>query len=125
MINREELYEKYKHLFVDKWCGFEVPDTWMWIIEEYLKKTQWDVDKNGLQLVILQIKEKFGGLRIYTQVMIDDVHYLDEANQAYCKALADHTCAKCGIMHKDTKATSGWITYLCPTCMEEHSNGSN
>jgi len=116
------LYEKHKNLFVDEWWGFEVPDTWMWIIEEYLKKTQWDVDKNRLEIKILQIKEKFGGLRIYTQVM-NDGDCLDEANIAYCEALADHTCAKCGIMHRDTKPTKGWITYLCPDCFpKENAN---
>jgi len=119
-MTRKELYDKYKHLFVDEWWGFEVPDTWMWIIEEYLKKTQWDVDKNGLKLKIGQIKEKFGGLRIYTYPT--EREYLDDANIAYCEALVDHTCAKCGIMHKDTKPTNGWITYLCPSCMKEHIN---
>ena len=119
------LIDKYSHLFSEQFWGFEVPSGWDWIIEKYLEKTQWDVEKNKLVIQIMQIKEKFGQLRIYTDVtIIADEYYLplDEENQAYCIALADYTCEKCGCMTRHKQYTKGWITGLCPECFKERQN---
>ena len=115
------LMDKYSHLFSKQFCGFEVPNGWDWIVEKYLEKTQWDVEKNKLNISIIQIKEKFGQLRIYTDVW--DCNYDPDTNNiAYCEALADYTCEKCGCMSKEKQYTSGWITGLCPECFKERQN---
>lgn len=119
------LMDKYNHLFSKQFLGFETPSGWDWIVEKYLEKTQWDVEKNNLKLQILQIKEKFGQLRIYTDIpIVHDEYYaqLDEENVAYCTALADYTCEKCGCFTKEKQYTSGWITGLCPECFKERQN---
>lgn len=119
------LIDKYSYLFSKQFCGFEVPSGWDWIVEKYLEKTQWDVEKNNLKLQILQIKEKFGQLRIYTDglnVGDPDKYLLDDENITYCAALADYTCEKCGCMSKEKQYTSGWITGLCPECFKERQD---
>ena len=115
------LMDKYQHLFSTNFWGFEVPTGWDWIVEKYLEKTQWDVVHNGLEMKIIQIKEKFGELRIYTDVESHN-DYLDSENIAYCSALADHTCEDCGVMTKAKIYTSGWIRGLCSKCFEERKN---
>ena len=116
-----ELMEKYKDVLSGRFWGFETPSGWDWVVEKYLEKTQWDVEKNKLNIRILQIKEKFGQLRIYTDVL--DCNYdLDSNNIAYCAALADYTCEKCGCLTKEKQYTKGWITGLCPDCFKEKQN---
>lgn len=121
-----ELMEKYKDILSSNFWGFETPNGWDWIVEKYLEKTQWDVEKNKLNISIIQIKEKFGQLRIYTDVRIEKDQYyappLDEENIAYCEALADYTCEKCGCMTRHKQYTKGWITGLCPECFKERQN---
>lgn len=51
-------------------------------------------------MILIKIKEKFAQLHIYTDV-VDDVLGLDAENRAYCEALADHTCEKCGCLTRD------------------------
>ena len=120
--------EKYKEVLSGNFLGFETPSGWDWVVEKYLEKTQWDVEKNKLNIRILQIKEKFGQLRIYTDVILpedsNNCYYtpLDEENQAYCSALADYTCEKCGCLTKEKQYTKGWITGLCPECFKERQN---
>lgn len=115
-----ELMEKYKDILSSNFWGFEIPNGWDWIVEKYLERTKWDVEQNGLEIQIGQIKEKFAALRIYTYPAAKE--HLDEANIAYCEALADYTCEKCGCMSKEKQYTSSWITGLCPTCFKEKQN---
>ena len=115
------LMDKYNHLFSASFWGFEVPTGWDWIVENYLEKTQWDVTHNGLELKIIQIKEKFGELRIYTDVESHNDH-LDSENIAYCCALADYTCEDCGCLTKEKIYTKGWIRGLCKDCFDRRQN---
>jgi hypothetical protein len=113
----QQLREKYNHLFAEYFWGFEVPAAWLYAIEKYLEKTQWDWEKNGLRVQICQIKEKFGTLRIYTDILEGSSRAgLDDENIAYCEAIVNHTCSKCGCMTKDIRYTSGWIAGYCPEC---------
>lgn len=121
-MTKGDLFEKYKHLFVIPFWGFEVPDGWLWIVEKYLEKTQFDVDENKLGIKIEQIKEKYASLCIYTYVE-NNISRLDQENIAYCEALADYTCEKCGCMSKEKQYTKGWIVGLCPTCLKEREDG--
>jgi hypothetical protein len=117
-MTRDKLKEKYKHLFSSSFGGFEVPDTWMYAIKQYLERTQWDWEKNGLRVSILQIKEKFGRLRVYTCVT-DGREGLDDGNIAYAEAIVDHTCSKCGCMQKNIRYTEGYAMSYCEDCFKE------
>lgn len=63
-------------------------------------------DKHGI--VILQIKEKFGGLRVYTDTMDEK---LDELIRQ-AEETASHTCQDCGEEGK-LVSPNGWMLTLC------------
>lgn len=60
---------------------------------------------------ILQIKEKFGGLRFYTSGASE---WLESAIDA-AEALSYRTCEDCG-SPGSTVNVRGWVSTLCPTC---------
>ena len=60
------------------------------------------------QLEAVQVKEKFGGLRFYTERVPDD--YI-RGLISMAEAMADVTCEECGAPGK--KVNGGWIVTLC------------
>lgn len=66
------------------------------------------------KIEILQIKEKFGGLRIYTSFSTPELDQLiDDAEEQSFK-----TCEYCGST-ENVSQTTGWIKTLCRKCMRE------
>lgn len=66
------------------------------------------------QVVAIQVKEKFGGLRFYYSGGDD---YIDGV-VAMAESMSYRTCEECGV--PGTTTQGGWIRTLC----EEHKNGS-
>ena len=92
-----------------KSCGWK---TYQWIqkhcnaTERYIKSKE-----PRSQVVALQVKEKFGGLRFYTKGG-------DAVTQAYiefAESLSYNICEACGST-KDVTASQGWITIRCAEC---------
>ena len=66
------------------------------------------------KIEIFQIKEKFGGLRIYTSFSTPELDKLiDDAEEQSFK-----TCEYCGST-ENVSQTTGWIKTLCRKCMRE------
>lgn len=66
------------------------------------------------KIEILQIKEKFGGLRIYTSFSTPELDQLiDDAEEQSFK-----TCEYCGST-ENISQTTGWIKTLCSKCMKK------
>lgn len=66
------------------------------------------------KIEIFQIKEKFGGLRIYTSFSTPELDQLiDDAEEQSFK-----TCEYCGST-ENVSQTTGWIKTLCRKCMRE------
>lgn len=66
------------------------------------------------KIEILQIKEKFGGLRIYTSFSTPELDQLiDDAEEQSFK-----TCEYCGST-ENVSQTTGWIKTLCSKCMRK------
>lgn len=126
-ITTEEIITKYPKIFEDyqgnpgkvNWYG--VPNGWLPIINKLCGCVQSYINnhvsytKDGeykpQQVKCSQMKEKFGGLRFYT-----DGH--DEVIEGIIKMaeyLCDETCQDCG-SEEDLGTTSGWISILCRTC---------
>ena len=63
------------------------------------------------------IKEKFGELRVYTNLHFKE---LDNVFEKYRK-LSRITCAHCGA--PATKITTDWITPFCDSCIPKWKNG--
>ena len=61
---------------------------------------------------VSQIKQKFGGLRIYHYNAPEDIRQvIDEAIEA-----SWHTCERCGATEGVTTNTEGYMVTLCPEC---------
>ena len=124
-----KLVEKYPKIFVDyhgdpkQTCltfGFECGDGWYWLIDNLCSSIQWRIDhpswKNGApieipQVIAVQVKEKFGGLRFYVDSATSEIHTII----SFAESLSMSICEFCGTT-KNVGHTSGWITTICEEC---------
>lgn len=67
------------------------------------------------QVEAAQVKQKFGGLRIY----LDNDDEYCKGVVGLAKALSYGICERCGSNHK-VKMTTGWIRPLCKSCYRKH-----
>ena len=127
------LVEKYPKIFVPRdgnplnvnWYG--VPNGWLPIIDKLCGSIQNYIDhttryfggepQKPQQVVCVQMKEKFGGLRFYTDGHDDVITGMIRMAEFMC----GNTCDRCG-SEEDLGVTSGWISIRCRTCAAENSN---
>jgi len=106
--------------------GYECGEGWYKLIEccfdrieEYIKEHEQEV---GLE--ILQVKEKFGGLRIYYYGGDD---YIENLIRETCKKSYE-ICESCGSTQNVSTKNLGWVYTRCEKCfkdMEEKNLISN
>ncbi len=132
-IEYEEFAKKmensYPRMFSGRYGGFAVGKGWWPLIEKLCGTIQRHVDwandtRSALlisnpynhkipdecpQVVIEQIKEKFGTLRFYYQGGDD---YISGA-VSLAENLTDHLCEDCGGLGK--RRSGGWVRVLCDT----------
>jgi hypothetical protein len=110
-MTSEEFYQKFPNLFPPVWGDQKAPITigegWEGLVERTLEQL------SPLKVQVLQIKEKFGGLRIYVGGEDSEVAWtiIREAELE-----ADRTCEKCGTQEGVTIGGRGWIRTLCGEC---------
>ena len=101
---------------------YECGDGWIPLIEEaktiiakYNQKLK-EEDLDAEPLEFIQIKEKWGGLRIYLNYYVQEI--ADQIYELESKSL--NICEHCGT-NKNVKRdwTHGWIMTLCDKCREE------
>ena len=111
---------RFSKMFARPYGGFAVDKGWWPIIESLCANIQhhidwWNTNRKERpvieQVVIEQIKEKFGGLRFYYQGGDDAIRGMVRMAEAW----ADHTCEECGKPGKSRN--TGWIKTLC----DEHA----
>lgn len=128
----EEIIEKYPKIFED-YVGnpfrinWTCPTGWLDTLDDLCGCIQYRVDnyrmynKEGVhrcsQVTCSQVKEKFGGLRFYTNGTDHEVSGMIDMAEYLCR----DTCMNCGSRENVTE-TSGWIVNLCKTCMDEYNN---
>ena len=101
-------------------CGdgwFIIIDELCSIIENYMENEslRLEYDKNYKpceQIEAVQVKEKFGGLRFYTNY---EPNYISGAIQM-AEYMSYRTCEGCGSTNNVTQTTTGWIITLCAEC---------
>jgi hypothetical protein len=115
----KQMEEKFPKMFANPYGGFAVSAGWWPILESLCVQIQHHIDwKNEqkekfnrgegcTQVVVAQIKEKFGGLRFYYDGGDDYVRGLVQMAEAW----AAHTCEECGKPGKSRGG--GWIQTLC------------
>ena len=121
----DKLFEKYPKIFVQRklpmtqtamcW-GIDTGDGWFKIIDLLCKILQWNTDNNEYpQIEATQVKEKYGGLRFYT----NGGNEHQSGQISYACHLSKITCEECGSMDNVTQ-TTGWIVTLCPGCLKKY-----
>lgn len=101
--------------------GIECGDGWYELIDCLCRLIQHHIDSNTdreiRQVIAVQIKQKFGGLRFYYEGgnniiggMVQTIEYLSY-----------HACEKCGT-NQNVTATKGYVQVLCKSCLEAPTN---
>ena len=119
----KRMEEKYPAMFSQPYGGFAVGEGWWPIIESLCANIQshtdwWNKNRETRpvveQVVVAQIKEKFGGLRFYYEGGDDKIQGMVRMAEAW----ADAVCEDCGA--PATKKTTGWIRNVCDKHFEEY-----
>ena len=105
----EQIKNKYKEFISKDFLGFGCGDGWADLIETVFKYGS----KNVEDFEIFQVKEKFGGLRIYCGGKELDVEMEKLLFDAQQKSFG--VCEECGEPAKP-KTYDGWIKTLCEDC---------
>ena len=116
----KKMEERFPKMFANPYGGFAVGTGWWPILESLCANIQNYTDwknrsaeagykdfKPVNQVVVAQIKEKFGGLRFYYDGGDDMIDGMVRMAEAW----ADHTCEECGKPGKSRNG--GWIKTLC------------
>lgn len=109
----ETLFNRYPKIFSLR-RPFECGDGWFDLIDRLCARIQFHLDKNPVlaQVEALQVKEKFGGLRFYTNLADNDVaSFIGEAEDE-----SMDICEVCSSTHDVETRGPGWIRTLCTKC---------
>ena len=122
----KKLYKKYPKIFrqrklpMSQTCicwGLECGDGWYFLIDHLCGLLQWDIDRNEHeQIEAVQVKEKFGTLRFYT----NGADEKQDGMISFAEDLSGYICEECGSTDKVTQ-TKGWIITLCKSCMDKRN----
>jgi hypothetical protein len=122
----KHMEERFPKMFENPYGGFAVGAGWWPIIEALCGHIQHYIDwKNEQrekysrgegcpQVVVAQIKEKFGGLRFYYDGGDDKISGMVSMAESW----AGHSCETCGAPGKSR--SGGWIRTLCDHHEEEY-----
>lgn len=109
----KDIFDKYPILFQDVYCGFDVGDGWLPLIDKLCS----ELISLKLDIKVAQVKEKYGTLRFY-------VDYGKEVGETEWKLvetvidkyehLSETTCEACGNLGK--LRGGGWIKTRCDQC---------
>ena len=97
--------------------GFEIGEGWIPIMHVLCKNIQAVIDSDPEKykdFEFTQVKEKWGGLRVYCNRSFDEIEELIEA----ARSEADKTCEVCGKRGK-LREDRPWIQTLCDRCSKE------
>lgn len=93
--------------------GIECGKGWYWLLDNLMDSiTSYCKNNNKEFPKVVQIKEKFGGLRFYandTDSNIDGMIW-------FAEDLSYNICENCGSTDNVEQTKGGWISTLCETC---------
>ena len=109
----QRMEKSYPKMYPGAYGGFAVGKGWWPIIERLSHSIQQHIEfanrKEEVcpQVVVMQVKEKFGGLRFYYEGGDDYVSGLVSMAESW----ADVACEECGGI--GTRRSGGWVRTLC------------
>jgi len=109
----KRMEKAYPKMYGGKYGGFAVGKGWYPIIERLSSSIQQHIEfvnkKEEVcpQVIVMQVKEKFGGLRFYYEGGDDYIHGLVSMAESW----ADVACEECGGIGK--RRGGGWVRTLC------------
>lgn len=121
-----EFFEYYDKEFEDEPApqislfGFECDDGWYQIIEGLCET----ISQLGVSLQVVQVKEKFGGLRFYYQeVEVDEERYAYMVHGAVqmAESMSFQNCEVCG-NNGELRKDGGWLKTRCDDCYTEENS---
>ncbi len=116
----KNMEERFPKMFAEQYGGFAVGAGWWPILEILCANIQSHIDwrvkqgKDCPQVVVEQIKEKFGGLRFYYSGGDEEISGMVRMAESF----ADSLCEECGGIGK--RRSGGWIRTLCDKHEEEY-----
>lgn len=117
----KSMEEKYPKMFANKYGGFAIGKGWYPVLEKLCANIQQHIDWANResevveQVVVEQIKEKFGGLRFYYQGGDEQIHGMVRMAEAFAGSL----CEDCGGIGK--RRAGGWVRTLCDQHEQERN----
>lgn len=99
--------------------GLSVGDGWVPLLRDLIIKLEARASKTTIPLVVVQVKEKFGGLRFYTH----NGDGFDQDDIRAAEGLSFKTCEWCGTKGGPDTTNTGWMLTLCPPCIERRAKG--
>lgn len=98
--------------------GIECGKGWYWLLDNLLKSIDDYCNLNAKipPVKITQVKEKFGGLRVY----FDGGDDLVLGMVWFAENLSYHICENCGSQENITY-TTGWIQTICTPCLNKEN----
>ena len=109
----KRMEKSYPKMYSGKYGGFAVGKGWYPIIERLSSSIQQHIEWKNKdsevcpQVIVEQIKEKFGGLRFYYQGGDEYIHGLVSMAESW----AGIACEECGGIGK--RRGGGWVRTLC------------
>ena len=111
-----EWFEQHRDFFAPSgsFCGISIGPGWEPLVIDALNKLY----ECARGLEICQIKEKYGGLRIYWWATDEVINYTQIDNIILeAEKLASRTCEQCG-KEACLCVRNGWYNTLCTDCAE-------
>jgi translation initiation factor 2 beta subunit (eIF-2beta)/eIF-5 len=115
----DKLYNEYTPWFEGTLWGFECGDGWYNLLSDLCKELKEAVDvekwEDGWEFKVLQVKEKYGGLRFYigsaTELIFDIIDKYEALSYTVCEI-----CGEPGKLSEKNR----WYSTLCQKHREEH-----
>ena len=122
--------------------GFECGDGWYVILKRLFSWIKWNVEHNNYPMILVnQVKEKFGGLRFYYDMLPFEDHKWDEKYDdwdaerkedwltrhaseisgviSFVESFSYHICERCGSTNDVTTDGKSWIVTRCKICRDD------
>ena len=122
MFDGVDLYKKYSKVLNGPLYP-EIADGWSSLVEDFLEEMQ---NASGCYregtVLVSDIKEKFGGMRIYVEYHLpsEDITDFEKIVSKYEK-LSIRTCSSCGDeQHKMHERKGYWDIVICESCYTKY-----